>query len=64
VPQDSTSPNYQAMQLGALSIANYLRLSGVLHMPLEFEPGSSYHYSNPGYSIVGYIIEQVRTSLL
>jgi CubicO group peptidase (beta-lactamase class C family) len=47
------------MQLGAASIADYLRLSGVLLMPLEFQPGSSYHYSNPGYSIVGYIIEKV-----
>jgi CubicO group peptidase (beta-lactamase class C family) len=47
------------MQLGAASIADYLRLTGVLHMPLEFAPGSSYHYSNPGYSIVGLIIEEV-----
>ncbi|KAF6258824.1 beta-lactamase/transpeptidase-like protein [Scenedesmus sp. NREL 46B-D3] len=61
----STSPTsfnftaYQAMQLGAASIAEYLQLIGVLRMPLEFRPGSSYHYSNPGYSIVGYIVEKV-----
>ncbi|KAF6256591.1 hypothetical protein COO60DRAFT_1461584 [Scenedesmus sp. NREL 46B-D3] len=60
----STSPTsfnftaYQAMQLGAASIAEYLQLIGVLRMPLEFRPGSSYHYSNPGYSIVGYIVEK------
>jgi hypothetical protein len=54
--------DYQAMQLGAASIADYVRLTGVLRMPLEFVPGVSYHYSNPGYSIVGYIIEKVGGS--
>jgi D-alanyl-D-alanine carboxypeptidase len=47
------------MQLGAASITDYLKLIGVLRMPLEFAPGGSYHYSNPGYSIVGYLIEKV-----
>jgi len=33
----------------------------VLGLPLEFQPGSSYHYSNPGYSIAGYIVQKVRS---
>lgn len=27
--------------------------------PLDFEPGKEYRYSNPGYILLGYIIEQV-----
>lgn len=58
-PMHLNFTEYQTTQLGAASIADYLRLTGVLAMPLEFAPGASYHYSNPGYSIVGHIIEKV-----
>ena len=29
------------------------------NLPLEFEPGSSFKYSNSGYYILGYIIEEI-----
>lgn len=58
-PMHLNFTEYQTTQLGAASIADYLRMTGVLAMPLEFAPGASYHYSNPGYSIVGHIIEKV-----
>jgi hypothetical protein len=51
------------MHLGAVSITDYLRLTGALQLPLEFEPGSKYHYSNPGYSLAGYIVEKVRCAV-
>jgi CubicO group peptidase (beta-lactamase class C family) len=51
---------YDNLQLGAASIADYLRLTGALWLPLEFAPGSAYHYSNPGYSLAGYIVEKVN----
>ena len=31
----------------------------VIDLPLEFEPGSDYHYSNSGFVILGLIIERV-----
>jgi D-alanyl-D-alanine carboxypeptidase len=30
----------------------------VAHMPLDFEPGTKYHYSNTGYILLGMIIEK------
>jgi hypothetical protein len=50
------------MQIGAAGIGSYLRLTGTLNLPLEFQPGSGYHYSNPGYSLAGYIVEQVSST--
>jgi CubicO group peptidase (beta-lactamase class C family) len=50
---------YETLQLGAASMADYLRLTGAMRLPLEFAPGSAYHYSNPGYSLAGYIVEKV-----
>lgn len=50
---------YQILQIGGAGLADYLRLTGTLNMPLEFEPGTAYHYSNPGYSLAGYIVEKV-----
>jgi hypothetical protein len=50
------------MQIGAAGIASYLRLTGTLKLPLEFEPGSGYQYSNPGYSLAGYIVEKVSST--
>jgi CubicO group peptidase (beta-lactamase class C family) len=54
---------YETLQLGAASIADYLRLTGAMKLPLEFEPGSAYHYSNPGYSLAGYIVEKVNQAM-
>lgn len=52
--------DFMDTQAGGLSITDYLTHFGILKMPLEFVPGSHYHYSNPGYTIAGYIIEQVQ----
>lgn len=58
-PANLSFSSQQLMQEGAASIADYLRLTGTLKAPLEFEPGTKYHYSNPGYSLAGYIVEKV-----
>eukprot|EP00879_Flechtneria_rotunda_P004703 GHRR01004967.1.p1 GENE.GHRR01004967.1~~GHRR01004967.1.p1 ORF type:complete len:505 (+),score=120.20 GHRR01004967.1:907-2421(+) len=46
-------------QMGAVTMAEYLKASGVLQMPLEFEPGTGYHYSNPGYTLAGYVVQKI-----
>ena len=58
-PANLSFSSQQLLQEGAASIADYLRLTGTLKAPLEFEPGTKYHYSNPGYSLAGYIVEKV-----
>lgn len=57
-------PNYTSLpNFGAEMSRNPYRPSEIVDkvcaLPLEFEPGSRYAYSNSGYFLLGYLIEEV-----
>ncbi|MEW7848647.1 serine hydrolase domain-containing protein [Massilia aurea] len=50
-------PDYEARMTQNLTVAQMI--DGFKNEPLEFEPGTKFHYSNSGYFLLGAIIENV-----
>lgn len=57
IPNFTASPAREAASL--LPTTPQAAVRGFAALPLEFEPGSTYRYSNSGYILLGAIIEQV-----
>ncbi|MBO2007837.1 serine hydrolase [Hymenobacter negativus] len=57
IPNYTSQPNFEAASVLPTTPTAFLRTFSEL--PLEFEPGSSFHYSNSGYFLLGTIIEKV-----
>lgn len=57
IPSYTAQPTYQATSIRPTTPAAFVRTFAEL--PLEFEPGSAYKYSNSGYFLLGAIIEKV-----
>lgn len=49
--------NWRSMSRAATPVDDYVRLA--VQMPLEFEPGSDYQYSNIGYRVLSALIARV-----
>ncbi len=55
-------PNLNTEWANTVTVHNLLNMtSGItaIDQPLKFKPGSDFHYSNPGYGLLGQIIENV-----
>jgi CubicO group peptidase (beta-lactamase class C family) len=57
IPNYTSFPDFPKIMGRSHTPAELLKLSADL--PLEFEPGSRFSYSNSGYILLGYIIEKV-----
>ncbi|MDO7845844.1 serine hydrolase [Hymenobacter sp. M29] len=57
IPNYTAQPGFAAASILPTTPAAFLRTFAEL--PLEFEPGSTYRYSNSGYFLLGAIIEKV-----
>lgn len=44
---------------GLFNLPQTIRMLGFMKMPLDFKPGTSYHYANSGFTLAGYIVEKV-----
>lgn len=57
IPNFTELPDYRALRATPVSPAQLLeRFAG---RPLDFPPGAGWRYSNSGYVVLGYVIEQV-----
>lgn len=57
IPSFTEHPDYRTIMLRPETPAQTMAL--VASKPLEFTPGERYHYSNTGYTLLGWIIEIV-----
>lgn len=57
LPNYTAQPGYVARVHEKLSVEELLDL--FRHLPLEFEPGTRFSYSNSGYAVAGAIVERV-----
>jgi CubicO group peptidase (beta-lactamase class C family) len=57
IPNFTNLPEYQTMQLSDTSLVK--TIATVRDKPLDFFPGEKMSYSNTGYILLGYVIEQV-----
>lgn len=57
VPDLFNVPNFNKLSAEKISLKNLT--DRLLQMPLDFEPGTQYQYSNGGYALLAHIIEQI-----
>jgi CubicO group peptidase (beta-lactamase class C family) len=57
IPNYTSFPDYQKMMGRSYTPAELVK--GFADLPLEFNPGEKFSYSNSGYTLLGYIIEAV-----
>lgn len=58
IPSHKDQPTYKVRMREDLTPAELLE-AFVAHLPLEFEPGTKYRYSDTGYILLGMLIEQL-----